>query len=57
VNKDLASRESGKGLCRDFGSSIACHARQNNIADVNAQFEFIPVVPDDASGDVSACPA
>ena len=57
VNKDLAGRESGKGLCRDFGSSIACHARQNNIADVNAQFEFIPVVPDDASGDVSACPA
>ena len=34
----------------------ATHGR-TNIGNVNAQFEFIPVVPDDASGDVSACPA
>ena len=59
VNKELAAHDgSGKGLCWDFGASTACHARvnDNTIKNVNAQFEFVSVVPD-ASGHVSACPA
>jgi hypothetical protein len=59
VNKELAANDgNGKGLCRDYGNSIACHAPVNdgNVKNVNNQFEFIPVQPD-GSGDVSACPA
>lgn len=61
VNKQLAANDGNKGdrgLCRDFGAGMACHAvvRESNIKNIAAQFEFIPVTPD-ASGDVSACPA
>lgn len=60
VNKQLAANDGNgdRGLCRDFGAGMACHAKvqESNIKNINAQFEFIPVTPD-ASGDVSACPA
>ena len=61
VNKELAAKDGSagdKGLCRDFGSQVACSekVKDSNIRNVNNQFELIPVVPD-ASGDVSACPA
>ena len=61
VNKQLAANDGNagnRGLCRDFGAGIACHAKvmENSIKDIKAQFEFIPVTPD-ASGVVSACPA
>ena len=61
VNKELAAKDGSagdKGLCRDFGSEVACSekVKDSNIRNVNNQFELIPVVPD-GSGDVSACPA